>query len=167
MTSLVFGLIIQASVLTAATGATETSYAKALKDLEKTGRPLVVLVGADWCPACQVMKDTTIPKLKKSGKLKNVAFASVNVDKDEKLASKLMRGGTIPQLIVYRKTPKGWFRSQLTGAASVEKVGGVIDKAVAAQRIVLSKLAKPVRTIARKNSKADEKRQFPLWSKSQ
>ena len=131
--------------------------AKALKDLEKTGRPMVILVGADWCPACQVMKETTIPKLHKTGKLKQVAFTMVNVDKNEKLASKLMRGGTIPQLIVYRKTPKGWFRSQITGAASVAKVGGVIDKAVAAQKIALGKLVKPVTAIVEKDEKTEDK----------
>jgi hypothetical protein len=30
---------------------------------EKTGKPLVVLIGADWCGACRVMKNTALPQV--------------------------------------------------------------------------------------------------------
>ena len=55
-------------------------YATAFKETEETGRPLVVLIGADWCPGCRQMKYTTIPELEKKGGLRKVAFAYVNTD---------------------------------------------------------------------------------------
>jgi hypothetical protein len=35
------------------------------------------------------------------------------------MAPKLMQGGSIPQLIMYRHTDGGWAREQLTGAQGV------------------------------------------------
>jgi thiol-disulfide isomerase/thioredoxin len=94
-------------------------YADAYQQTTATGRPLVVLVGADWCPGCQTMKNSVIPQLQRQGSLNRVAFAYVNTDAERDLARKLMNGGSIPQLIMYRKTAKGWQRQQLTGAQSV------------------------------------------------
>jgi thiol-disulfide isomerase/thioredoxin len=95
------------------------NYADAYHQTASTGRPLVILVGADWCPGCQRMKNTVIPQLQRQGSLNRVAFAYVNSDGERDLARKLMSGGSIPQLIMFRKTAKGWQREQLTGAQSV------------------------------------------------
>ena len=51
-----------------------------------------------------------------------MAFAYVNTDADGELAGKLMQGGSIPQLVMYRKTDDGWTRKQLTGAQSTSNV---------------------------------------------
>ncbi len=106
----------------AALGAGSHDYATAFKETNETGRPLVVLIGADWCPGCRQMKNATMPELERTGGLRKVAFAYVNTDNDHELAGKLMKGGSIPQLVMYRKNGDGWTRKQLTGAQSTSSV---------------------------------------------
>jgi thioredoxin-like negative regulator of GroEL len=118
MIHLALNILLQAAALSA--GAHD--YATAYKQAEENGQPLVLLIGADWCPGCQQMKYTTIPELERKGGLRKVAFAYVNTDQESALARKLMRGGSIPQLVVYRKTDDGWKRKQLTGAQSTGTV---------------------------------------------
>ncbi len=117
MTTLSFAILLHVSMF-ASDG---HKYADAYQDTKATGRPLVVLVGADWCPGCQTMKNAVIPQLQRKGSLNRVAFAYVNADSEHELAGKLMSGGSIPQLIMYHKTTSGtWRREQLTGAHSVD-----------------------------------------------
>jgi thioredoxin-like negative regulator of GroEL len=113
---LILNMVLQISAVTTGT----LTYKDAYEQAEKTGQPLVVLVGADWCPACQAMKQSVIPQLARQGVLTKVSFATVNTDREQSLAGRLMRGGSIPQLVMYRKTASGWQRQQLTGAQSVE-----------------------------------------------
>lgn len=121
MNPLLLSVVLQASM---ASGA--QNYAEAYHQAEQTGRPLVVLVGADWCPGCQTMKQSVIPQLQQKGALANVAFAHVNTGVDPTLAGQLMQGNLIPQLVVYRKTATGWKRSQLTGVQSVGEAASFI-----------------------------------------
>ena len=93
-------------------------YATAYKQTMETGRPLVVLIGADWCPGCRQMKQSAIPEVERQGGLRKVEYAYINSDVQSKLAGQLMQGGSIPQLILFRKTESGWRRHQLTGAQS-------------------------------------------------
>jgi thioredoxin-like negative regulator of GroEL len=124
--------LLQVSVLT--TGA--NNYDQAYRTTNETGRPLVVLVGADWCQGCQVMKQSVIPQLERRGSLSSVAFATVNTDQQEKLAHSLMRGGSIPQLIMYVKTDDGgWQRKQMVGAKSVQEVESFLGRHVTAKPI--------------------------------
>jgi thiol-disulfide isomerase/thioredoxin len=125
MIHLTLNLLLQAAALSAGSH----DYATAFRQTEESGRPLVVLIGADWCPGCRQMKYTTIPELEKKGGLRNVAFAYVNTDSEGKLAGKLMRGGSIPQLVMYHKTDSGWTRQQLTGAQSASRVESFIAEA--------------------------------------
>ena len=131
MIHLTINVLLQAAALSAG----GQDYATAFKQAEETGRPLVVLVGADWCPVCRQMKHTTIPQLENKGGLRNVTFAYVNTDQQRSLAGKLMRGNSIPQLVLYQKTESGWTRKQLTGAQSQSSVeafiAGATDKPTA------------------------------------
>jgi thioredoxin-like negative regulator of GroEL len=108
------------------------SYTAAHKEMTETGRPLVVLVGADWCPACRQMKQSVIPQAKREGVLKDVSFAVVNTDNEPKIARGLMSGGSIPQLIVYHKSADGWKRRQLTGAQSLGTIESLVKEATEA-----------------------------------
>jgi thioredoxin-like negative regulator of GroEL len=110
--------LMQFSLLTTSVN----SYDQAYKMTNETGRPLVVLVGADWCPGCQTMKRSVIPQLESRGSLKSVAFATVNTDQQQQLAGRLMQGGSIPQLIMFVKTDTGWQRKQIVGARSVSEI---------------------------------------------
>ncbi len=106
---------------------TGQSYDEAHRVHVETGRPLVILVGADWCPACVSMKQSIIPQALRQGVLADAAFAQVNTDQQPDLARKLMRGGSIPQLIVYHKSGTGWKRRELTGAQSVTAIQKLVS----------------------------------------
>ena len=74
------------------------------------------------------MKYSSIPQVEKSGGLSKVAFAYVNTDQQGELAGKLMKGGSIPQLVMYRKSGKKWERQQLTGAQSASAIQAFLDR---------------------------------------
>lgn len=118
MTSVTLSAALQLAVLSSGAN----TYAEAHKLHAETGKPLVVLVGADWCPACQQMKNSVLPTVARRGVLKKVAFAHVNADRESKLARRLMRGSSVPQLIMYRKSGGAWKRFELVGAQSPEEI---------------------------------------------
>ena len=136
MTGLALGFMMQTVLLAAG----PQTYDEAYKQAETNGQPILVLVGADWCPGCRTMKGGILPKLQAGGKLKAINFALVDTDESELLAAHLMRGTGIPQLIVYAKTAKGWHREQITGATSEEAVEELLKRATDAQ--AAAKLAK-------------------------
>ncbi len=80
----------------AAASPASQDYATAYQQTVETGRPLVVLIGADWCPGCRQMKQAAIPEVERQGGLRKVAYAYVNSDLQPKLAGQLMNGGSIP-----------------------------------------------------------------------
>jgi thiol-disulfide isomerase/thioredoxin len=124
-------LLLSIVIQVAAATSSSYEYKDAYEQAEKTGQPLVVLVGADWCPACQAMKQTVIPQLERQGTLAKVSFAMVNTDRQQALAGRLMQGGSIPQLVMYRKTAAGWQRQQLTCAQSVGSAASFLSQGTA------------------------------------
>jgi thioredoxin-like negative regulator of GroEL len=145
--------LILATVLCAATSAGEASdaatYAKAHQITIETGKPMVIMVGTDWCGPCQNMKKNVLPEVRKRGMLSKVTFAIVNADRQGKLAKKLIGGGPIPQLIMYRKSANGWKRRKLVGGQSVEKVETFIKQGLTMDRAD-KKAAKDARQTAGK-----------------
>ncbi len=116
--------VLNLSLLASSSSTTyEDAYRSAMAD---ESRPLVVLVGADWCPACQRMKQAVMPEVQQHGTLSRVAFAMVNTDRESGLAGQLMQGNTIPQLVMFVKTDQGWQRRQLTGSQSISDVEGFL-----------------------------------------
>lgn len=126
MTTLSLHAVLQVSILL--TGA--ETYAEAHRVTTETGQPMVVLVGADWCPACQRMEKSVLPQLRRRGVLGKVAFAIVNLDRQRTLGRQLTGGGPIPQLVMYRRTNNGWKRRKLIGAQSVSKTETFIQQGV-------------------------------------
>jgi thioredoxin-like negative regulator of GroEL len=118
---------------TGAIGVEGQSYAEAYKQAQSNNQPLVVLVGTEWCQGCRVMKQGVIPNMFRRGKLRNVQFSTVNADEHPTLARRLMRGESIPQLIVFTKTPEGWQREQLIGQKEEQEVEDVIKRAIELQ----------------------------------
>ena len=115
------------------------TYEQAFEDTQASGKPLVVLVGADWCPGCVTMKGSVMPRMQASGYLRPVNYA--HIDADSELAGQLLRGNSIPQLIVFSQSADGkWHREYLVGAASDQSVAAAIDRAV-------SRSARPVSTV--------------------
>lgn len=145
MTGLGLTALVQLAML-AASG--EETYAEAHRATNETGRPMVVMVTADWCAACQQMKNDVIPQCRQRGLLRRVAFAIVNLDRERDLGTQLTAGGPIPQLLVYRRTGEGWRMNRLVGGQSIEAIEDVIKEAEAS-----SKSAKSDK--AAKSAKAD------------
>ncbi len=123
MTTLTIASVLQVALLSAA----PEGFDAAAQRSTESGRPLVVLLGADWCPACKVMKNKTLPRAAEAGALANVEFAYVDVDHQRDLAGRLIRGKSIPQLIRFEKTENGWQPEYLIGAHSPDKVAQFID----------------------------------------
>ena len=131
MAALSAGLALQLSILAA--GA--QPYDQAQKQSAASGQPLLVLVGTDWCPGCVTMKNKVLPRMASRGGLKTVSYANVNAEQEPELASRLMRGGAIPQLIIFSQRAGGeWHREQITGTASEAQVLALIERARAAQQ---------------------------------
>lgn len=121
------------AVCSAALGAGDgESYAEAHRATMKTGKPMLVMVSTEWCPACQVMKRRIMPQIRERGLLARVAFAVVNPDHDGELSQQLIGSGPIPELVMYRKTPRGWIRRVLIGGQSVETVEQFINQGTVA-----------------------------------
>lgn len=118
MTALITAALIQNSIF--ATAAQDLMAAA--KRSAENGKPLVVLVGADWCRACRLMKNEVMPKVAKAGGLKGVEFAYLDVDRDRRLAKRLLRGASIPQMVRFDRTPSGWKSRYLIGARPPEEV---------------------------------------------
>jgi thiol-disulfide isomerase/thioredoxin len=128
MTSLGLAALVHLAVLTAG----DESYATAHKATCETGRPMVVMVGADWCPACQQMKENVIPQCRKQGILAKVVFALVNLDRERELGAELTQGGPIPQLLLFRRVDKGWRVKRLIGGQDVQTVDDFIKDGIKA-----------------------------------
>lgn len=125
--------VVLAVLLQATMAGGEHDYNAAFKSADESGKPLLILVGTNWCPGCVTMKRSVMPSLLRKGKLSEVAYAEVDADSQSGLAGKLMQGGSIPQLILYRKTSTGWRRKLLIGAQSETTVTTLVDRAVEQQ----------------------------------
>ena len=109
----------------------DETYVAAHQITVETGKPLVVMVGADWCGPCQNMRRTILPRVRKDGLFRKVAFAHVNVDRDGELAKELTGGGAVPHLVMFRKTKDGWVRKKMIGSHTVEEVEEFINEGLA------------------------------------
>jgi len=130
VTTLTATLLLQVSIL----AAPPQTYANAHKAAMESGEPLLVLVGANWCPGCVTMKTSVVPELQRRGSLKGVQFAQVDIDRQRSTARELSNAGVIPQLILFRKTADGWRKWEVTGAQSPEAVEEFIRNGETAEK---------------------------------
>jgi thioredoxin-like negative regulator of GroEL len=136
MTGLTLSLVLQTALV--ATGA--QPYSEAYDALIKDGKPMLVVVGADWCPACQTLKNNTLAQMERQGKLREVSYVALNSDHHPQLASKIGTGGMIPQVIMYEKNGEGFRRRQLTGAQSEGVLQSLVQGAVQRRASLSGKL---------------------------
>jgi thiol-disulfide isomerase/thioredoxin len=124
------GYALLAALLASNATYSTQSYGEAYKSFEDEGRPMVVLIGADWCPGCRTMKMSNLPEAGRRGLLKDVSVAIVDVDQSRQLASKLMQGNSIPQLVMFYKNESGKTkRVQLTGAHGPQAIENFVNQA--------------------------------------
>jgi thiol:disulfide interchange protein len=103
----------------------EAAFAKA----EKEKKPLLILVGAPWCASCQVMKRDTIEPMKEAGELQDVVVTYIDKDARPELAAQLMKGETLPQIVIFSKEDGKWKRFSLTGMQSRKRMVELVGKA--------------------------------------
>ncbi len=106
------------------------SYTEAYTASAETGKPMLVLIGADWCPHCVTMKNRVIPQLEKQGALKDVSYVALNSDHHPALARQMMQGGSIPQVVLFYRTADGWKRHRTVGAMSAGNLSSLLQQAV-------------------------------------
>ena len=58
MAGLIAVVMLHQTVLSA-----NPAYQAAVANAQAQRRPLLVLVGAEWCPGCRTMKQTVVPSL--------------------------------------------------------------------------------------------------------
>lgn len=104
-------------------------YESAFEKAEKENKPLLILVGAKWCASCQVMKRDTIEPMAQSGELDDVVVTYVDKDERPELAGQLMKGETLPQIVMFAKEQKSWKRFSLTGMQSRNRMVELLSKA--------------------------------------
>jgi thiol:disulfide interchange protein len=112
-----------------ATAQQPTTYLKAYKKAQAGNKPLLVLVTADWCPPCQVMKSTTIPTLMRKQAFEQFNYATVDLDREEPLARQLIGDRGVPQLIMFEKQNDQWVRRYLRGIQTPETVEAFVAQA--------------------------------------
>ena len=129
MVSLLFALIL--STVTSEQQM-QQNYASVYKQSIDENKPLMVVVGAEWCPACHVLKDSTIKQMAQTGELDEVCVAVIDKDQDPELAKQLTQGeNMLPQIIMFTKTESGqWNRRRLMGFQPKQPVRTLIKRAI-------------------------------------
>lgn len=151
MTSWGVALVLQVA-LGAGSG---ESYAEAHRASAETGRPLVIMVGAEWCPACMVMKNSIMPQVKQGSVFGQVAFAAVDLDQERELGSQLTENGPIPQLIMYTPKDGAWEKRRLIGGQDTQTVETFLREGISASKADAAKKSTgPVASQPKTNSRA-------------
>ena len=108
------------------------TYTEAYKKAQAGDKPLLVMVTADWCPPCRVMKATTLPTLLQKDAFRNFHFAMMDYDKEPELADKLIGDRGLPQMIMYEKSNGKWLRRYINaknGIPTVQMVESFVAQA--------------------------------------
>ncbi len=106
-------------------------YAEAYEASVEEHKPLMVVVGAPWCPACNVLKETTIKQMATTGELDSVSLAVINKDDDPELVEQLTGDDKmLPQIIVFTQENGSWKRRKLLGFQPKQPVRSLIRNAL-------------------------------------
>lgn len=92
------------------------------------GKPMLIMVTADWCPACQKLKSGPIASMIRQGKLNAVSFTIIDVDRQPAMARKLMKTGVVPQLILFKHRDGKIQRRQLIGGQPASRITELIEQ---------------------------------------
>jgi len=114
--------------LVLAAGDEGIGYSEAHRMTVETKKPLLVLVGAQWCGPCKQLKTEVLPQLRQRAVFRKVVFTQVDVDRESELARQITGGGPVPQIVLYRNTGEGWVRRKLVGVQSVERLEQFINE---------------------------------------
>lgn len=128
--STVTAIILGCTFLAPEPGLNVSSYAEAHRVCLETGQPMLVMVGAKWCPACKDMEKEVLPQVQRRGLLRKVVFTIVDFDRSPSLGDRLTRGGPLPQLLLFRRHNDGWRVGRLIGRQDPAVVERFINQMV-------------------------------------
>ena len=104
-------------------------YDAAYREMERTGRPMVVLVTAEWCGPCQQLKSNVLPDPRIKNLLRDYTCTMVDLDRESRLAQKLGGSQGVPFLVVYVPDGDGWKRRTVRGYQSVDALAQFLQGA--------------------------------------
>lgn len=105
------------------------TYEEAIQQSQKENKPILILIGAKWCASCELMKRDTIEPMKSAGELKDVIVTYVDKDERPELAQQLMKGETLPQVVMFCKDSDQWRRLSLTGMQNKNRMQELLARA--------------------------------------
>ena len=97
-----------------------TDYATAYHQAQAGNKPLLVLVTAEWCAPCQMLKRTTLHDMMAQHGFKDFHFAMVDVDREPETAAKLTENRPVPQFIIFERNGSTWNRRYSIGYHSMD-----------------------------------------------
>ncbi len=97
-------------------------YKTAFYRAKEGDKPLLVLVTAQWCGPCQILKAKALPELKLKGAFSRFHFATIDYDQEPALAQNLIGERGIPQFILFEKHEDKWSRRYLIGAQTTPEI---------------------------------------------
>ena len=109
------------------------NYAEAHQVTMKTGKPMLVMVSTEWCPACQVMKRRILPRTSSSTDFETSRLGLSQSGQRGRVVAAVDRQRSDSQLVMFRKTPRGWVRQVMVGSQPVESVEQFINQGIAAE----------------------------------
>lgn len=104
------------------------NYEQGFEKAEKEKKALMIFIGARWCASCQVMKRDTMGPMQESGDLKELVVVYIDKDERPELAEQLMKGETLPQVVLFNKEKENWKRFSLTGMQNKSRIGELLQK---------------------------------------
>lgn len=115
------GLIMAlAATATAAaeTAAIEAAYTAAYTAARSDGRPLLILVGADWCQPCRDLRARHLDAIRRRGHL-----LDLDADRHAPHVARLAPGRMLPRLTLwqYDRQPGRWRHSTMEGPAEITR----------------------------------------------
>ncbi len=96
-----------------------TDYATAYRQAQAGNKPLLVLVTAEWCAPCQMLKRTTLRDMMAQRGFNDFHFAMVDADREPETAAKLTENRPVPQFIIFERKGSTWNRRYSIGFHSV------------------------------------------------
>lgn len=115
----VFLSITQATEIASQTSL-PTDYATAYRQAQAGDKPILVLVTAEWCAPCQMLKRTTLQEMMARKGFSDFHFSVVDADKDPETAAKLTENRPVPQFIIFERSGNTWNRRYSIGYHTVD-----------------------------------------------
>ena len=102
-------------------------FSQAEKWADQSRQDIVVVIGADWCAPCHVLKRNMV-EYAKSSKTESVQLAYLDFDSNESLAKTFMQGTVVPQVIYLQRIEGDWKPvAVLPRLATAEEIANMIQ----------------------------------------